>query len=176
MMLRSIAKVLSLSVLIASAGCSYQQSASDKHGYTHGSIFRNDIRTVAIPAFGTRSYSRGDEITLSQALVAQIEARTPYKVVPLGRADTVLEGMVIGTGVGTVSADNYTALPQEHLYTISVDFTWKDLRTGQILVERRNFEQSSAYYPTMGEGRFAGRQAAAEALAASIVDELQGDW
>lgn len=163
-------------VLLAVSGCSYTQSASDQRGYTHGSIFRSDVKTVAVPAFGTKSFSRGDEVTLSQALVTQIESRTPYKVVPLGRADTVLEGIVVGTGVGTVSADNYTALPQEHLYTISVDFTWKDLRTGQILVERRNFEQSSAYYPTMGEGRFAGRQAAAEALAASIVDELQGDW
>jgi hypothetical protein len=170
------ALTLCLLAVIVPTGCSYQQSASDHAGYTHGSIFRSDVRTVAVPAFGTKSFSRGDEIALTQALVTQIEARTPYKVVPLERADTVLEGMVIGTGVGTVSADNYTALPQEHLYTISVDFTWKDLRTGQIIVERRNFDQSSAYYPTMGEGRFVGRTAAAEALAASIVDELQGDW
>ena len=164
-----------LSALVAS-GCSYQRSADDSRGYTHGSIFRSDVRTIAVPAFGTKSLARGDEIALSQALVTQIESRTPYKVVPIERADTVLEGMVVGTGVGTVSADNFTALPQEHLYTISVDFTWKDLRTGQIIVERRNFEQSSAYYPTMGEGRFAGRTAAADALAASIVDELQGEW
>jgi hypothetical protein len=162
--------------LAALCGCSYQQTGAEKSGYTHGNIFRSDIRTVAIPAFGTKSFSRGDEIALTQALVTQIESRTPYKVVPVGRADTVLEGMVVGTGIGTASTDNYTALPEEHLYSISVDFTWKDLRTGQILVERRNFDQSSAYYPTMGEGRFAGRTAAAEALAASIVDELQGDW
>lgn len=162
--------------LLAHAGCSYQQSAADKSGYTHGNVFREGIRTIAVPAFGTKSYSRGDEVALSQALVTQIESRTPYKVVPVGKADTVLEGIVIGTGVGTVSADNFTALPQEQMYTISVDFTWKDLRTGQILVERRNFEQSGAYYPTMGEGRFTGRQSVAELLAASIVDELQGDW
>lgn len=162
--------------LLGLAGCSYQHTAADKSGYTHGSVFRSDIRTVAVPAFGTKSFSRGDEVALSQALVTQIESRTPYKVVPIERADTVLEGVVVGTGAGTISADNYTALPQEHLYTISVDFTWKDLRTGQIIVERRNFEQSGAYYPTMGEGRFTGRQSVAEALAASIVDELQGDW
>lgn len=171
-----LAAIVGAGVLIGFSGCSYQQADGDKSGYTHGSIFRSDIRTVAVPAFGTKSYSRGDEVTLSQALVTQIESRTPYKVVPIERADTVLEGIVVGTGVGTVSTDNSTALPQEHLYTISVDFTWKDLRTGQILVDRRNFEHSGTYYPTMGEGRFTGRQAAAEALAASIVDELQGDW
>ena len=161
---------------LGTVGCSYQQSASDNAGYTHGSIFRGDVRTVAVPAFATTSFSRGDEIALSQALITQIESRTPYKVVPVERADTVLEGMVIGAGAGTISNDNFTALPQEHLYTITVDFTWKDLRSGQILVERRNFEQSGAYYPTLGEGRFTGRQSVAEALAASIVDELQGDW
>lgn len=153
-------------------GCSYSQG----DGYTWGTTFRKDIRTVAIPAFGTKSFARGDEIALTQAIIAQIESRTPYKVVPQERADTVLEGLVVSVGTGTVSIDQYTALPQESLYTISVDFTWKDLRTGQILVERRNFEQSTTYYPTLGEGRTNGRLATADALAASIVDELQGEW
>jgi hypothetical protein len=161
------------------AGCSGYTSGAGDHagnGYTWGTTFRKDIKTVAIPAFGTKSFSRGDEITLTQALIAQVESRTPYKVVPAERADTILEGLVVSVGTGTVSIDRYTALPQEQLYTISVDFTWKDLRSGQILVERRNFDQSSTYYPTLGEGRTHGRQSTAEALAASIVDELQGDW
>lgn len=161
--------------LLTLTGCSYQKSV-DAGGYTHGTVFREGVRTIAVPAFSTKSFSRGDEIVLSQALVTQIESRTPYKIVPLDRADTVLEGTVVGTGIGTVTSDNFTALPSEQAYTIIVDFTWKDLRTGQIIVERRNFEQSGTYYPQMGEGRFTGRQTVAESLAASIVDELQGDW
>lgn len=160
-------------------GCSGYSSgdgSSDRSGYAWGTTFRKDIKTVAIPAFGTKSFSRGDEIALTQALIAQIESRTPYKVVPADRADTILEGLVVSVGTGTISIDNKSALPQESLYTISVDFTWKDLRSGQILVQRRNFDQSTTYYPTLGEGRFLGRQTAAEALATSIVDELQGDW
>lgn len=173
------------SALLSGCGYSSGSSGSDaarpakssaSRGYAWGNIYRQGIRTIAVPAFQTKSFSRGDEISLSQALVAQIESRTPYKVVPPERADTILEGMVVSVGVGTVSNDNYTAIPQEHLYTISVDFTWKDLRTGQILVERRNFDQSGTYYPTLGEGRFTGRQSVSEALAASIVDELQGEW
>lgn len=161
------------------AGSGSADATSGEHaksGYTWGTTFRKDIKTVAIPAFGTKSFNRGDEITLTQALIAQVESRTPYKVVPAERADTILEGLVVSVGTGTVSIDKNTALPQEQLYTISVDFTWKDLRSGQILVERRNFDQSTTYYPTLGEGRTHGRQSTAEALAASIVDELQGDW
>lgn len=160
---------LLLSALTWTAGCA-------SSGYTWGNTYRSDVRTIAVPAFGTKDFSRGDEIVLTQALIAQIESRTPYKVVPQDRADTVLEGLVVSVGRGTVSIDRFTAIPQEATYSITVDFTWKDLRTGQILVERRNFDQSSTYYPTLGEGRFAGRQVTAEALAASIVDELQGDW
>lgn len=161
---------------LAASGCGYSSADKGSSGYTWGSTFRKDVKTVAIPAFGTKSFQRGDEVLLTQALVAQIESRTPYKVVPAERADTILEGVVTSAGSGTVSASPFTALPQEQTYTMSVDFTWKDLRTGQILVERRNFDQTSTYYPTLGDGRFVGKQQVAEALAGSIVDQLQGDW
>ena len=170
-----------LSIALLAAGCGYSSSGTGAggeapSGYTWGTTFRKDVRTVAIPAFGTKSFQRGDEVMLTQALVAQIESRTPYKVVPADRADTILEGVVTTAGTGTVSVSPFNALPQEQTYTMSVDFTWKDLRTGQILVERRNFDQSTTYYPTLGEGRFVGKQQVAEALAGSIVNELQGDW
>jgi hypothetical protein len=171
-----IALVLACALCAGCSGYSSGANAGGRNGYAWGTTFRKDIRTVAVPAFGTKSFSRGDEITLTQALIAQIESRTPYKIVPAERADTILEGLVVSVGTGTVSLDNQTALPQESVYTISVDFTWKDLRSGTILVERRNFDQSSTYYPTLGDGRAHGRQTTAEALAASIVDELQGEW
>jgi hypothetical protein len=176
---RGFVAAITLVACALGAGCAGYSSGEGKgggNGYAWGSTFRKDIRTIAIPAFGTKSFSRGDEIALTQALVAQVESRTPYKIVPAERADTILEGLVISVGTGTVSLDNQTALPQESVYTIRVDFTWKDLRTGTILVERRNFDQSSTYYPTLGDGRFVGRQTTAEQLAASIVDELQGEW
>ena len=59
---------------------------------------------------------------------------------------------------------------------IDLDFTWKDLRTGKILVERRRFEQSTTYYPTLGEGQFVGSQQNVERLALAIVQEMQADW
>lgn len=165
--------------LLALSGCGYSSASSAEgksSGYSWGTTFRKDVKTVAVPAFGTKAFSPGAEVSLSQALIAQIESRTPYKVVPPERADTILEGVVLSAGSGTVSVSPFNALPQEATYTMSVDFTWKDLRTGQILVERRNFDQTATYYPTLGDGRFAGRQQAAEALAGSIVGEMQGDW
>lgn len=162
---------------LAAGGCGYSQDQSGKaDGYAWGSLYREDVATVAVPAFESASFRQGDEFQLTQAVVKQIESRTPYKVVDRRRADTILEGRIADVGVGTLSRDRNTNLPQEQLYTVRCDFVWKDLRTGQVLVDRRGFEQSVAFYPTLGEGTFVGSQQAAEKLAAAIVDELQADW
>src|SRR5262249_43812202 len=119
---------------------------------------------------------RGVEFQLTQALVTQLEAHSPYKVVPKERADTILEGEVTSVKLETISQDAQLAIPQEQLYVLSVNFTWKDLRTGRILVERRNFPQTPTFYPTLGENQFVGSQNAAEKLALGIVQEMQADW
>lgn len=159
------------------SGCGYRSADSRAEaGYQWGSVYRQDIRTVAVPIFTSKSFHRGVESQLTRAIVQQIESTTPYKVVPAERADTVLEGQVVDVGLNTVSSDARAAIPQEQLFRVSVNFTWKDLRTGKILVERRNFEQTSTFYPTLGEGRFAGSQQSTEQLARGIVQELQADW
>ena len=162
-------------MILALSGCGYNQG-SDAKGYQWGPLYRQDIRTVAVPIFTTRSFDRGVEFNLSQAVVKQIEATTPYKVVPRERADTILEGQVVDVQVSTLSTDTDAAVPQEQMLGLTIDFTWKDLRSGRVLVERRGFEHSATYYPTLGEGRAIGRQQAVERLALAIVQELQADW
>jgi hypothetical protein len=175
---RAVALLVACGASIAIVGCGYSSSADDSasEGYRWGSLHRRDVKTVAVPMFQSRSFFRGDEMVLTQALVNQIESRTPYKVTDASRADSILEGEVTKVEVTTVSQSRQIALPQEQLYTVTISFTWKNLRTGQVLVDRRGFEQTVTFYPTLGEGRFTGKQDAAEKLAAGIVDEMQGDW
>jgi hypothetical protein len=183
----SAARATLVAAMVATAaivlpGCGYRQSdypgraERATEGYQWRSLYREDVRTVAVPVFGNRSFQRNVEFNLSKAVVNYIESNTPYKVVPKERADTILEGEVTRVEVDTVSNDNVTSLPQEQLLTLRVNFTWKDLRTGRILAERRGFEQSGTYYPTLGEGRFVGEQQNVERLAVAIVQELQADW
>lgn len=172
--MRSLLLILLLAIV---PGCGYSNSGgNDGGGYHWSSVYRQDIRTVAVPIFRSTVYDRGVEFSLSKALVQQIEANTPYKVVAREKADTVLEGEIVAITVHTLSNDRFSALPQEQLLDIAVDFTWKDLRTGKILVARRGVEQTASFYPTLGEGRATGTQAASERLALSIVQELQADW
>jgi hypothetical protein len=167
----------------ALAGCGYSQS-----NYAGGSVsgagdadasrslYPSDVRTVAVPIFTNRTFERNVEFDLSKAIVNYIESNTPYKVVPKERADTILEGELTLYDIKTVSQSAFNALPQEQLVTIRCNFTWKDLRTGRILAERRRFDQSGTYYSTLGEGRFVGDQQNVERLAVAIVQELQSDW
>src|SRR5687768_13818962 len=161
-------------------GCGYQQSgsmdASGQSNYKWASLYREDISTVSVPIFTNRDFRRGTEFSLTTAVVKQMEAHTPYRVAPRDRADTVLEGEIVSVDLGTLSRDVRTNIPQEQLYTMTVNFRWKDLRSGRILVERRNYQQTAPFYGTLGEGEFVGRQSAVERLAVAIVQEMQADW
>jgi len=163
-------------------GCGYQQAgtgaggSASSSGYRWTSLYRQDVRTVAVPIFTNVDFARGDEFTLTKAVVTQIEQRTPYKIVSREKADTILEGQITRVKLQTVSSDRDSALPQEQLYGVRVDFVWKDLRTGKLLVERRGFEQQSPFYPTLGEGRPTGSLNAVEQLAIAIVQELEAQW
>ncbi|HUB26605.1 MAG TPA: LptE family protein [Tepidisphaeraceae bacterium] len=161
--------------LVLAVGCAGDPSTGPG-AYQWKSLYRTDIHTVAVPIFGTRDFHRGVEFQVSDALVHEIEAMTPYKVVARDHADTILEGEVISVNTNPLSNSNETGEPQEQLATIVVDFTWKEIKTGKILVERKNFEQTATYYPSLGEGEFVGEQTASEKMALAIVHELEGAW
>ncbi|HEX3358657.1 MAG TPA: LptE family protein [Tepidisphaeraceae bacterium] len=152
----SVLLILCASIL---PGCGYNNNGYSRPGdspknqwYQWRSLYRDDVRTVSVPIFKNKDYRRGVEFTLSKAIVNEIEMRTPYKVVPTERADTILEGEIVEIKVHTLSEDTSAAIPQEQIYDIKVNFTWKDQRTGVILCDRSNFEQTTSYYPTLGEG------------------------
>jgi hypothetical protein len=174
--MRNVAVIIFVGLLLI-CGCGYTRVGDEPSGgYQWRSLYREDVKTVAIPIFQNRDYTRGVEFTLTKAVVNQLEAHSPYKVVPRERADTILEGEITSVKQQTVSKDSVTDIPQEQLFIMTVDFVWKDLRTGRILVERRNFEQDTTFYPTLGEDEFVGNQQAIDRMALGIVQELQADW
>jgi hypothetical protein len=162
------------------AGCSYNQSGSDRNsadpGYRWNSLFREDVQTVAVPVFANKSFRRGVEMRLTQAFVKQLEAQAPYKVVARERADTIVEGEITSVEVNTLYRDFRTNLPREQQLTITLDFVWKDLRNGRILAQRTGLQHNGVFYPTIGESEFVGSQQAIERFAVLIVQEMQAEW
>jgi hypothetical protein len=159
------------------AGCGYSSnSTSGSSGYHWSSLYRQDVQTVHIPIFKNVTFNRGMEFALSRAVIQKLETMTPYKIASADTADTILEGEIIAVQTSFLSQDPRSTLPQEKMMTVTLNYLWKDLRTGRVLAQRRSFEQQVTYFPTLGESSFVGSQDAVERLALAIVHDLKADW
>jgi len=143
-------------------GCGYSQSGGESNKlegtYHWNSLYREDIQTVAIPVFSTKDFRRGIEFRLTEAVIKQLEAHAPYKVVPQGacRYHPGRPGRVRARWHDFQGLSDQPSREQE--VVISVDLTWKDLRTGKILLQRKNLQQDAVFYPQLGEGEYVGAQ------------------
>ena len=147
-------------------------------GYSSATLYPKGINTIAIPIFASDSYTRDVEFELTDALIKEIEARTPYKVVPADRADTVILGQVREIKLDQLSKSRTTGLSEEVIISVSIDFQWKDLRSGKPLLERKAFAGNALFVPSRpsSEPIELGEFAVVQQLARDIVSELQSDW
>ncbi len=165
-----LARALALLCLTcALAGC----------GYSSQELFPEKYLTVATPIFENRTFYRGVEFALAEAVTKQVESRTPYKVVSPGVAQTILEGTITDIQQNQLSRRRPGGLPQEVELTITVDFVWKDLgHGGGVIRDRRGFQAVGRHVPTAGVGEpyeVAQRQAV-QRLAEDIVSTMRADW
>ncbi|MEZ6193338.1 MAG: LptE family protein [Phycisphaerales bacterium] len=147
-------------------------------GYSSKELFPTEVHTVAVPIFENRTFYRGVEFELAEAVVKQVESRTPYKVVAPGTAQTILEGTITEIEQTQLSRRRPGGLPQEMEVTITVDFVWKDLGKGGVIKDRRGFQAVGRYIPTAGIGEpfETGQHDAVERLARDIVSTMRSDW
>ena len=168
-------RIMCLGPLLAATlmGCG---NVDPKVGYTSRSLFDENIKSVEVRIFSTKEFRRGLEFELAEALVKRIEADTPYKVLKGSRADTLLEGQLIRVSQA-VLADLYDSdLPAEKQQQLVVDFTWKDLRSGQILAGERSVRVVAEYAPPVGENFFSGQQELMDEMARKIVNRMRQSW
>jgi hypothetical protein len=147
-------------------------------GYSGGELYDESVQTVAVPIFENRTFYRGVEFNLTEALTKEIEQRTPYKVVAGASADTILTGTVLTVDKRLLSRDFESGVPQEIQVAIVASFEWKDLRSGQIRRMRSRIEGTGEYIPTkpLSEPLEVARHAAVGELAREIVSAMRDDW
>ncbi|MCH8824990.1 MAG: hypothetical protein IH984_15955 [Planctomycetes bacterium] len=170
---RLIVLILLMNMLLI-AGC-----ASDPtQGYAPVSVYPDNISTVAVNIFKNNSFSREIEFELADALVKEIEARSPYKVTSSSRADTILTGTVRNVQRDQLSKSRLTGLSEEVLLSVTIDFKWTDQRTGRSLVERKSFTGHAPFFPSRPTGELIelGEFAVVQLLARDIVNEMQANW
>ena len=106
-------------------------------GYTTKPQYPTNIHTVYVPIFKNLTLWRGIEFDLTRAVIREIEAKTPYKVVSNPDcADTELKGTIVSLNKNVINRNQLNEI-REAETTLAVEITWKDLRSGEILSRPR---------------------------------------
>jgi len=153
-------------------GCGYSTERPFRTTSTEG----KPLRTVSLDIFQSREFRRGLELQLTEALAKRIEAETPYRLAHREKADTMLSGEIREIRQTTIGRDFRENRPRETAMTVVMSFQWKDLRTGNILVDRPSFIQTVDYVRPLNEDFYDASQEAMDKLAERIVEQLEGEW
>ncbi len=159
--------------LVLTAGCGYSADRQEHFRTTNAN--KDPIRTVALDIFDSREFRRDLELQLTEALAKRIEAETPFKLAKKQYADTMLTGEVQDVRQGTLGRDFRDVRPRETAATLIVSFQWKDLRTGEILLDRPRFVQTVDYIRPVGEDFYHAMQRASDRMAERIVEAMESE-
>jgi hypothetical protein len=174
LVLLSLGGLAAASLCLAMGAC----SSDPTQGYSFTASHDGSVRTVAVPIFQNPTHTYGLEVELTDAIIKEIQAKTPWRVTREGTANTTLSGTLTDSRLRRLSIGRGTGYSQELAVELTVDFDWKDVRTGKTLVSRRSFTASEAFVPaTPANERIEGGQhAAIQRLARDIVAELRSNW
>lgn len=158
------------------AGCASYQFGS-------AALYPAGIRTVHIPVVRNETFRHDLGPQLTEALVAEVERRTPYKVVSNPYADSVLNCEIVSQSKAVLtesSSDDPRALDS----TITVVTSWTS-RGGQRLMQNSmasvdsdviGFSQSTRFVPEAGQSIDTANQEAVELLARRIISQMESRW
>ena len=165
-----------LVALVVSAGCA---------GYRVGtqSLYATDVQTVYVPMFQSVSFRRNLGERLTEAVVKEINLKTPYKVVANPPADTILTGRIVGEHKRTVIPSTVGG-QREAEVLLRAEVTWIDNRgnvigqTGPIPLapEAALINDSASVIPEYGQSIATGQQQAIQRVAEQIVAMMEAPW
>jgi hypothetical protein len=170
-----------LTVLGALAVCSISGCAAYRFG--SASMFRPGIRTVHVPVVRNDTFRHDLGIRLSEALVKEIDQRTPYKVTGDPNADSTLSCRITNE-TKRVLTETANDDPRALDAAISVRATWTS-RNGELLMQNSvapdndvaiGFGKDSRFVPEAGQSVDTATQAAIENLAERIVSQMEVRW
>ena len=165
-----------LAGLAAIAGCATYQVGN-------WTLYPSHIRTVYVPIFESESYRRYLGERLTEAVMKEIEAQTPYKVVATPNADSVLTGRITAE-TKRVLVENPFDDPREVEVGLRVEVRWID-RRGQTVhaiepmpvpAELAVVGGTASMIPEVGQSVAVAHQLAIQRMAERIVAMMQSPW
>ena len=144
--------------------------------YQNDWLYPQQVQTVYVEMFDTTSFRRGHEYVLTDAICKRIESQTPYKIVSdRNIADSVLSGQ-LGIRSSVLATDRYSAKPIEQETLVNVRVTWKDLKTGRLLIDGEKVYASSSYSDPLGQTFEYSINRAVNKVAVRVVELMETPW
>ncbi len=171
---RLVPSLLLLVALLLPGGCSDQAAAL----YSTDAAYPAHVQSVGVALFDNATFERGLERRLTDAVIKEIQARTPYRLAAVTSAQTVVRGVITDMERMRLSRNRGTGLVEELGLRITVNFEWIDERSGEVLAARRSFSAGDVIVPAspVGEPIESGIDQAVQELAQGIVDAMRSDW
>ena len=167
-------KLFSIMLIISCLACC---GCQDINGYSNEFLYPDDVSTVYVEMFDNQSFYRGIEYELTDALAKRIEAGTPYKIVSNPEsADTVINGKITSVREPVLSVERQTGRPLEREVELMAVVSWKNLKTGQILVNNTSVGASATYSEWQQQSFDYASTLAANNLAERIVELMEKQW
>lgn len=146
-------------------------------GYSNQSLFPADVGSVCLEMFENKSFRRGVEYKLSDALAKRIEAATPYKIISSkDSADTVMSGQIMHINELVLSLERESGQPLEKEIQLSAVVNWKNLKTGQLLIDNKTVTSQATYSSYQDQDFSYASALAANKLARRIVELMEEEW
>jgi hypothetical protein len=147
-------------------------------------LYAPDVQTVYVPMVESDSFRRDLGERLTEAVVKEIESKTPFKVVGTPDADSVLAARLVGERKH-VTVENQNDDPRAIEVNLTAEVTWQNRRRqpicppATIAVPPELFlpiAQTAALLPEAGQSVASQQQVAIERLAQQIVSTMEEPW
>ena len=146
-------------------------------GYSSQSLFPEEVGGVYVEMFENQTFWRDVEYDLTEALAKRIEAQTPYKIVSSrDRADSVIGGRIVAVTQYVLSIEREEGRALEKEFELRAVVNWKDLKTGELLINNRSVSSAASYTPLQKQDLNYASRLAANNLAERIVELMEKGW
>jgi hypothetical protein len=154
-------------------------------GYQIGnqSLYPTEVHTVYVPMIQSTSFRRNMGERLTEAVVKEIENKTPYKVVDDPNADSVLTGVIFEEGKHTLITA-LTGDARETQAAMKVKVSWVDHK-GRSLRDEKSIPLPTEFVdiggtgnlvPEVGQSVDTAQQQAICRMAEQIVGLMEKPW
>jgi hypothetical protein len=152
-------------------------------GYTVGTPNQAQIRSVYVPVFQSKSYRRGVEFQLTEAVQKRIQQQTSFRLVKEPFADTRLTGTIVDIRKSVLGETKYDD-PRELQLQLVVDVVWEDLRTNEVLAQQTfqlspaevQFISQAEFAPEVGQSLATAYSQSIDRMARNIVNMMESPW